>query len=216
MSATPLVGVLLAAGSGSRLGLGPKALLQLGDAPEPQVVRLARVLREGGCTEVIVVLGAAAGEVRRVLGPGEHQVVVNQDWAEGMGSSFALGMGRAARILPATSAGMVMVALVDQPDLSAGVVSFLRSQATSHRVTAAAYPDKTGGLRRGHPIIFPRDLGVQAAALAAGDSAGRAWLGTHPELVDLVDVSHLADGRDLDTPEDLRAWQERRGTFHGR
>src|SRR4051794_31099663 len=50
-----LVGILLAAGGGRRMGR-PKALV-VGDDGEPWLVRGVRVLREGGCEHVVVVLG---------------------------------------------------------------------------------------------------------------------------------------------------------------
>ncbi|MGW9549745.1 nucleotidyltransferase family protein [Citricoccus zhacaiensis] len=221
----PVVGVLLAAGAGRRLGRGPKALLCVDGTP--QVVRMARALLRGGCDAVVVVLGASDEEVRKILdgaltGTPEGQrvhTVVNADWESGMGSSFRLGIEAADR-LPAPSdlsSGWVVVALVDQPDVGEAVVRRLLATATAStastpsatsraigpRVTAAGYPDAQGRLVRSHPLVFPRPWAREAAALAAGDAAGRVWLSSHPELVDVVDVGHLATGRDVDTPQDL-------------
>ena len=79
-----VAGVLLAAGEGSRFG-GPKAVAELDG--ERLVDRAVRVLRLGGCDPVVVVLGAAVVEV-----PGADLVVVNPDWATGMGSSLRAGL----------------------------------------------------------------------------------------------------------------------------
>ena len=57
--------MLLAAGAGSRLGRGPKALLPY--RGRTLVEHLAQVLRDGGCRETVVVLGAGAAEVRAAL-----------------------------------------------------------------------------------------------------------------------------------------------------
>ncbi|GAA1664063.1 hypothetical protein GCM10010977_02990 [Citricoccus zhacaiensis] len=225
----PVVGVLLAAGAGRRLGRGPKALLCMDGMP--QVVRMARALLRGGCDAVVVVLGASDEEVRRILdgaltGTPEGQrvhTVVNADWESGMGSSFRLGIETADRLLAPSgpSSGLVVVALVDQPDVGEAVVRRLLASATAStttgstgstsataqaigpRVTAAGYPDAQGRLVRSHPLVFPRPWAREAAALAAGDAAGRVWLSSHPEVVDVVDVGHLATGRDVDTPQDL-------------
>ncbi|SDZ34308.1 molybdenum cofactor cytidylyltransferase [Herbiconiux ginsengi] len=57
--------MLLAAGAGRRMGR-PKALV-VGDDGEPWLVRGVRVLREGGCADVVVVLGAEAARARALL-----------------------------------------------------------------------------------------------------------------------------------------------------
>ena len=49
-------GIVLAAGDSSRMGR-PKALLSIGPDGESFLHRIARVLREGGVEEVLVVLG---------------------------------------------------------------------------------------------------------------------------------------------------------------
>ncbi|VXB12391.1 NTP transferase domain-containing protein [Citricoccus sp. K5] len=215
----PVVGVLLAAGAGRRLGRGPKALLCVDGTP--QVVRMARALLRGGCDAVVVVLGASDEEVRTVLdgaltGTPEGQrvrTVVNADWESGMGSSFRLGIEAADRLLASSgpSCGLIAVALVDQPDVGEAVVRRLLAAATASttardlgpRVTAAGYSDAQGRLVRSHPLVFPRHWAREAAALAAGDAAGRVWLRGHPEVVDVVDVGQLATGRDVDIPQDL-------------
>lgn len=209
----PVVGVLLAAGAGHRLGRGPKALLDVDGTP--QVVRMARALLSGGCGAVVVVLGAGGERVLGVLESslagtpeaGHCHAVVNPDWATGMGSSFRAGVDAADRLVAGD--GSVMVALVDQPDVGEAVVARLLAAPGSRRVRAAGYPDGQGRTLRGHPIVFPARLARQAAALAGGDVAGRAWLRGHPGLVDVVDVGHLATGRDVDTPQDLDRLQRR-------
>ncbi|NUL48937.1 NTP transferase domain-containing protein [Cellulosimicrobium funkei] len=221
-----MVGALLAAGAGRRLGRGPKALLSLdhGRDGEPLVVRAARALVRGGCDEVVVVVGASGRLVRDALEaawvgtpePGRHRVVVNPDWESGLGSSFRAGIDAADRLLSApgdVGDGSVLLALVDQPGIGEAAIARLLDAAaqetTGRRVTAAGYPDPRGRLVRGHPLVFPLALARQAAALAAGDAAGRVWLREHPEAVDVVDMGPFATGRDLDTPVDLQWWTRR-------
>lgn len=224
MRTNPVIGVLLAAGAGQRLGRGPKALLAF--AGEALVVRMARALLGGGCDEVVVVAGAGGGRVEQAMrdafghNSGQLCMVVNEAWQTGMGSSFRLGITTAASRItdrfvnhPTDRAaegtrGLVMVALVDQPDVDDTVVAQLIAQAAPQRVTAAGYPDSTGRLRRGHPLIFPLAMAWDAASMAAGDAAGRVWLRAHPELIDVVHVGHLATGHDLDTPADLNWWSD--------
>ena len=98
-----VAGVLLAAGSGSRLGR-PKALVMVGG--QSLADRGIALLRAGGADPVIVVTGAAELADR----PGDALCVHNPDWQTGMGSSLAAG-------LAAVSAGCdaAVVALADQP-----------------------------------------------------------------------------------------------------
>lgn len=215
MESERLVGVLLAAGAGSRLGLGPKALLSLGDGREPQARHLVRALWRGGCDAVIVVVGAEHEQVRKILGPGRHRVVVNEAWETGMASSFRAGTAAAEQLLAGGGAGSVLVALADQPDIDEHVVAHLKANAARGRVTAAGFPDERGKLVRGHPIIFPAAMARAAAALAEGDAGGRVWLRANPGLIDVVDTGHLATGRDVDTPEDLHHWRNERRVADG-
>ena len=78
-------GLLLAAGAGRRMGR-PKALV------EDWLVRAVGVLRDGGCAQVVVVLGAAADEARLLLEGQDVEVVVAGDWDEGMGASLRAGL----------------------------------------------------------------------------------------------------------------------------
>ena len=187
--------VLLAAGAGTRLGLGPKALLPFRGRTLVEV--LSDVLLAGGCREVVAVLGADASTVRAGTDLSRHRVIDNPDWATGMGSSFRLGVAAAA------PEDHVLVALVDQPGLTPGTVARLLAAHRPGRVTAAAYRDAEGTLQRGHPLLLDAGLRAEAAETATGDAGARVFLRAHPDLIDLVDCSALSGGEDLDSPEQL-------------
>jgi len=74
-------GLLLAAGAGRRLGR-PKALVRFDGAL--LVERGVRLLHDGGCDPVIVVLGAAADEVMERADLAGVRVVRNEAWESGM------------------------------------------------------------------------------------------------------------------------------------
>jgi nicotine blue oxidoreductase len=191
----PVTAALLAAGAGTRLGRGPKALLPFRGRTLVEV--LADVLLDGGCREVMIVLGADAARVRQTTRLGRHRVVENQDWESGMGGSFRLGVAAAA---PEDD---VLVALVDQPGLTPATVARVLASHRPGRVTAAAYRGTDGKLRRGHPLLLDATLRSAAAASVTGDAGARLFLQGHPELVDLVDCSDQSGGEDLDTPDQL-------------
>ncbi|GLW12156.1 4-diphosphocytidyl-2C-methyl-D-erythritol synthase [Microtetraspora sp. NBRC 13810] len=181
-------GLLLAAGAGSRLGR-PKALVEL--AGETLVDRGVRVLREGGCHPVVVVLGAAIAQIRGAV------VVHNPHWRTGMGSSLRAGLSA----LP-PGAGHVVVTLVDQPRVGAETVRRLIAAAgEGASVAVATY----GGAPR-NPVLLAREHFEAVAALAEGDMGARAFLRAHPELVTRVPCDDIGDPADIDTPEDLAAF----------
>lgn len=192
---TPEVaGLLLAAGGGRRLGGRPKALLE--HRGRPLVEHAVRVLRDGGCGLVHVVLGAAADEVRARADLGGCTVTVNPGWTEGMGSSLRAGLGA----LAGTGADAALVLLVDQPGIGAEAVARVRSAYRSRTgIAAAAY-----GGERGHPVLFGAGLWAEIAAGAAGDQGAHAYLRAHRDAITLVECSDVAQAYDIDTVEDLR------------
>ncbi|MFC7493357.1 MULTISPECIES: nucleotidyltransferase family protein [unclassified Nocardioides] len=180
-------GLLLAAGAGRRMGR-PKALVR-GDDGEPWLVRGVRVLHEGGCDQVDVVLGAAAEDALPMLDGTGATAVVAADWASGMSASLRAGLAA----VEATDATAAVVTLVDLPDVGADVVRRLLAE-----------PPDAGTLRRaaydgrpGHPVVLGRDHWGAVAGGASGDRGARDYLAARP--VALVECGDLASGRDVDT-----------------
>jgi CTP:molybdopterin cytidylyltransferase MocA len=182
MKGSRVAGLLLAAGQGARLGT-PKALVEY--EGERLVDRGVRLLEDGGCHPVVVVLGAATVQVRGAV------TVRNPDWATGMGSSLRVGLAA----LP-EEAESVVIALVDQPFIGPAAVRALVDAGAE--VAVATY----GGRRR-NPVLIARRHFAGVAALAVGDVGARPFLKAHPELVTEVPCDGLGDPTDIDTPEDL-------------
>ena len=197
ISETRTTAVVLAAGAGRRLGKGPKALLPY--RGRPLVESIAGALLDGGCREVVVVLGAGAPDVAAVAELDRYRTVVNNGWQSGMGSSFLLGNAAA------DPQDHLLIALVDQPGLTLRTVGRLLAAHRPGRITAAAYGDggADGTVRRGHPLLIDVGLRDAVASTVAGDAGARGFLQAHPELVDEVDCSDQSTGQDVDTPEQL-------------
>jgi nicotine blue oxidoreductase len=182
--------------------MGPKALLPYHG--RPLVESVAAALLDGGCSEVVVVLGAGARDVASLAGLDRYRTAVNWGWQSGMGSSFLLGN---ATVDPDSH---LLIALVDQPGLTPCTVARLLASHRPGRITAAAYSGRdtdgsaAGTLRRGHPLLIDVGLRDAVAATVEGDAGARSFLRAHPEVVDEVDCSDQSTGEDIDTPEQLR------------
>lgn len=181
-----IVGAVLAAGSGVRMG-APKAELVVDGAR--LVDRAVAALSGGGCAAVLAV-------TRRDVAVGGAQVVVNPLPEQGMRSSLALAVDAGA----ALGADALAVLLVDTPGVSADALRAVVSAWTPGRIVVGSY-----GGRRGHPTVMGLELWRVALELAGPDEGARALLASRPDLVDEVAVP--GDPSDLDTPADLSRWQ---------
>lgn len=188
--AAGVAGLLLAAGAGRRMGR-PKALV------DDWLVRSVRTLAEGGCTRVVVVLGASADEAARLLGAPhvgvEVDVVVSAGWDEGMGASLRTGLARLEDCLPADSCRAALVLLVDLPDVGPAVVRRVIG-ASGEETVALARASYDG--QPGHPVLLGRDHWRAIRTSAEGDVGARDYLASHAPL--LVECGDLATGEDRD------------------
>ncbi len=200
MAHGPVAGLLLAAGGGRRFGK-PKALVTSGG--EAWVTRGCRVLSEAGCAPLMVVLGAAADQAAPLV-PSQAQVVVNADWETGMGSSLRAGLRQCLQLSPQVQAVVVM--LVDLPGINADVVGkFVTPTDTTPTETTQTGASLSGVLRQatfqgviGHPVLLGRNHWAAICEASGGDIGARSYLGKHGAV--LVELGHLADGSDQDTP----------------
>lgn len=178
-------GLLLAAGAGRRMGT-PKALVH--DDGGSWLGRATRTLRDGGCDDVTVVLGAAADEAVTLLDGLGVDVVVAADWADGMSASLRAGLGA----LPPTAEAAVVL-LVDLPDVTPEVVRRVVAAGAGPGALARATFDG----RPGHPVLLGRDHWAGVGASAAGDRGARDYLAGSDVL--LVECGDLATGEDVDS-----------------
>ncbi|MEO3761542.1 nucleotidyltransferase family protein [Mycobacterium sp. B14F4] len=174
---TTAAGVVLAAGAGSRFGM-PKVLAGQGKWLKAAV----EALSDGGCGDVVVVLGAAIVEV-----PPPARAVVAEDWSDGLSASLRAG-------LSAVDADYAVVHTVDTPDVGAGVVQ---------RVIAAAGAAPSGLARArygdapGHPVVIARRHWPAVLEGLRGDQGARTFLAARDDVVE-VGCADLATGRDID------------------
>lgn len=181
--------IVLAAGAASRFG-SPKQLVRVDGRPMLHTVVGHAVSVAGHA--VTVVLGAHAAELAPLLRHTPAAVLVNRDWAEGMGSSLRTAIER----LPGACDG-VLVLLADQIAVTAGDLQRLTGawRRNPDSIAAASY----GGVL-GVPAIFPRWC-LPALAELRGDQGARGLLRRHADRVQRILMPNA--GIDIDRPEDL-------------
>jgi CTP:molybdopterin cytidylyltransferase MocA len=190
-----IAGLLLAAGSGSRLGR-PKALLEVDG--HTFVERGVALLRDAGCDPVVVVLGADADQVPPLT---DAETVVAADWADGIGASLRAGLST----LSTTDATACVVALVDQPEVGVDAVRRLLAVTADRDAAVATYDGQPR-----NPVLLSRRVWPDVSALAVGDVGARAWLRAHPDQVLEVACDDTGSPRDVDTAADLELFRSPR------
>ena len=177
------VGIILAAGSGSRMG-APKATIEI--AGVRLVDKAVAIFHNAGIKDVYVVLGAWQGEV-----PGA-ETVINPNWQSGMGSSLRSALEHLETRPEFTQA---IISLVDLPGMTAEAIRAVAE--SSQEIVMGSFNGKPG-----HPVKFSRKYWKEIAESAKGDVGARDFLKGRGDIF-YIPLEDLADGSDVDTPGDL-------------
>ena len=184
----PTVGILLAAGSGSRFG-GGKLLHRLRDGTPIGVTSL-RNLRKA-LPDVIAMVRAGDEELSKLLESEGIVVTLCEDAHLGMARSLACA------IRASMNAGAWVIALGDMPFVApATIMAVARQVAHSGRIVVPAYRGE-----RGHPVGFGSRYRAELLGLE-GDEGARSMLKRHAQDVKIVDCEDPGILRDIDTPDD--------------
>lgn len=196
MPQRPVVGVLLAAGRGSRFdpaGTANKLLAPLQDGT-PVAVQAARHLRQAVGNVVAVVPaaathGAQVDRLAALLAEAGCQVLRCAEATRGMGASLAAGV--AAR----PDAGGWVIALADMPWIASDTIKQIAQALDAQHCVA---PFHAG--QRGHPIGFGADFFARLSMLD-GDEGARRLI--DPATLVRIEVDDAGILHDVDTPADL-------------
>jgi len=184
-----IVGILLAAGSGSRFG-SDKLLHPLADGT-PLALAAARRLRPA-CDRVLVVVRPGSDALAGLLAAEGFERVVSPASIRGMGHSLAAGVSAAA------DAGGWIIALADMPFIAPASYDCV---ATALRGGGSIVIPEYHG-RRGHPVGFAGQWGEPLARLT-GDEGARRIVAACPEAVMRCEVDDPGIVRDVDHMADL-------------
>jgi molybdenum cofactor cytidylyltransferase len=193
MPQRPVVGVLLAAGSGSRFG-GDKLLVKLADGRPLAAAALAALAAAVDAVIAVVRPGDAA--LQALLGEAGALVAVCPVAAEGIGASLACGVREVQQRFP--DARGAIIALADMPWVSPSTVA--RIAATLRRGAVLAAPTHRG--TRGHPVAIGAGYFAELRMLS-GDEGAKKLLAAHGAELELITVDDPGVLRDVDTQADL-------------
>ena len=193
--------VLLAAGTGSRMGGVAKSLIRLQGVP--LINRQLIALSGAGVDEVVVVTGFARDAVEASVSTFPVTLAHTANYALGQQSSVRVGLQALRGNFDA-----VLVVLADQPLLGAAdlteLIAAFKKRPAGHVVVPVV------GGQRGNPIVM--DEVALADILASDTNLGcRHLVERQPELVHVHTSTNTRFVTDLDTLADLEALAQRTG-----
>lgn len=193
-----IVGIILAAGSASRMGQA-KQLLPLGS--RPMLWHVAQAACQSRLDEVIVVTGAAAGPVSLCIADLPLRIVHNPDWQQGQAGSIQTAL----RSLP-PNCDAVLFLLADQPLITSQLINYLIGywQRCGKSIVRPCHANNPG-----NPVLFSLAVWRETLANLSGDQGARQLIVDHPEAIGYLPVASDEIFLDVDTIEDYAKMQQR-------
>ena len=187
-----ICGVILAAGSGSRMGK-TKQLLPFGKTTLlGQAIKNAK---ESALHEIIVVLGHRADKISQTIDFSKTKIVINKEYSKGQSTSLIKGLENVSSICNAA-----MFLLGDQPLVSAAIINqLINAFETSDAPIIIPYCNN----KRGNPVIIARPLFHRLKSLSA-DTGARAVFDEFKESILKVQILDNAILIDVDTMDDYK------------
>lgn len=193
--------VVLAAGQSSRYRAagGVEATKLVAEVSgKPIVRRVVEAALASRARPVSVVVGFARDWVEAALAGIPATIVVNPDFATGLGSSLRVAL----RGLPSDVAA-TLVLLGDMPNVDSALIDRLIGAFEAAPGAWAVAPLQDG--RRGNPVLLARLLFDQAMRLEGDEGARRLLAGLDDGRIVEIDAAGSDASFDVDTPEDLTA-----------
>ncbi len=195
-----VAGVILAAGSSSRIG----QVKQLLAFRETTLLGLVIENVAGSLLdEVILVLGHGADEIQKAVRLEGVRVVMNQAYEQGQSTSLRAGLSAVSE-----ETDGVMFILGDQPLVGPEVMNAL---IDGYGRTRAPIVLPTYRRRRGNPVVVDRVLFPRVESLT-GDVGARVLFEEYAEEIVEIEVEDDSIHFDLDTWEDYQELLDREGS----
>jgi molybdenum cofactor cytidylyltransferase len=196
--------VILAAGMSSRMGEA-KQLLRLGE--NILLGQVVENVRGSRVDEIVLVLGHEAETIKERVGLQNLNVVINDSYRQGMGTSLRAGL---AALGSEVSAALIVLA--DQPFVRSVTLDLIidRYAESGAQIVIPTYKGF-----RGNPVLLDRSVFPEVMELS-GDIGCRAIFGNHLEGIVKAPVEDVGILLDLDGKDDVARLQDfRRGAAGG-
>lgn len=186
-----IIAVVLSAGESSRMGR-PKALLPI--QGQKFIERIICVIGQSRVGRTIVVLGHHADQLRGQIEHLPVEVVINPDYRSGQLSSLQVAI---RHIRDDDRCDGMLVHLVDHPFIDVALVDALIESffETKKMIVVPSYKGK-----RGHPVIFSRELFGELLN-APLDQGAKAVVNAHRQETLEIEWHDEGITLDIDTPE---------------
>ncbi|MEB8329118.1 nucleotidyltransferase family protein [Flavobacteriaceae bacterium KMM 6897] len=183
--------LILAAGKGSRMGSIKQLLPWKGTTLLENAIDQAKM---SIASEVIVVLGAYAAEIRSRVKNDELLFIDNEEWASGLGTSISCGVNYIQN--NRTDVTGIMILLADQPLIN---TKYINKMLETFIEKSKGMVTTNYGNREGVPAIFDRNFFPELQALKQ-DFGAKELIKKYKDLN--ISLNPEGKGLDVDTIED--------------
>lgn len=199
-----VAGIILAAGTGSRMGRTKQLLPFRG---KPILTHVLSNSLASDLNPLVLVLGFQAESIIRTLDTGPAELCINKDYKQGMAASIRAGLNALklnqiksgpmeSSQIPSLPFDAALFILGDQPLVSPRVLQKITRAWQPGKIVVPRFKG-----RPGNPVLFDRKFFPDLSALK-GDVGGRALFERYSEDVVPLDVESEGICLDVDTPKD--------------
>jgi len=183
--------IILAAGGSSRFGKIKQLLPFNGKTLLQHVIDQAS---KSGAQPIVVITGANAAKVSASIAYSKVNIVINENWQEGMASGIVAGVQKIVSLND--SIKKIIVAVCDQPFVTSALFEQLdqMQNKSGKPIVACTYADTIGT-----PALFATKYFNQLLSLT-GDEGAKKILKNNSE--DVATVDFLKGEIDIDTQKD--------------
>ena len=185
-------GVILAAGSASRMGRTKQLLLF---KEKPILEHVVNNAKKANLHEIIVVLGHNAKEIKNEIDLSSTKTVINSEYNKGQSTSLIKGLEKISPLCDG-----VMFLLADQPLINYSTINTIIKafEKSTPLITIPYYNDI-----RGNPVIIAKPLFKELKSLK-GDTGPRVLFNAFKNSILKVPVKDKAILIDVDTKHDYK------------
>ncbi|TXD83167.1 nucleotidyltransferase family protein [Subsaximicrobium wynnwilliamsii] len=184
--------MILAAGSSSRLGYAKQLVEFKGKSLLQHAIAISEVM---DFDSKVLVLGARKEEIERKIDLKGFEILINENWEEGMASSIRKGVLRSQEL--ENNLDHIVILLSDQPFVSRESIEAL-IQVQLDKNSQATFSEYAGDI--GVPAIFSAEVFHDLKELK-GDQGAKKLI--HDQKLDFEIVKFEMGNFDVDTSEDV-------------